>query len=111
MSLASFREAPPLVTFIAEALNVLLGLKPDWKTSVKLFKRLNFFEMLLKFDKESLKRPLIEKLTPYVEDPRFDPVNAAKQSMAAGAFCKFVRAMYHYGRDVKNLNAVPNDIL
>jgi len=31
--------------------------------------------------------------------------------MAASAFCKFVRAMYYYGKDVKKLTAISNDIL
>jgi hypothetical protein len=84
-----------------EALNILVGVKPEWKYTLKLFKRFDFLEMLGNFDKDSIKPMTVETLRPYLADPRFDPVTVSKTSRAAGVFCKFVVAFFNYAKSKK----------
>ena len=78
-----------------EALNILVGVKPEWKYTLKLFKRFDFLEM------DSIKPMTVETLRPYLADPRFDPVTVSKTSRAAGVFCKFVVAFFNYAKSKK----------
>ena len=103
-----FKHPPPLLLFVTQALNILLGEKPEWKYSLKHFKKSDFLDCLKRFNLEKVKPPMLELLQPYVEDARFNPETVGKQSMAGGCICKFVLAVYNYAR--KNSGPVMVDI-
>ena len=70
----------------------------------KMMKDPNFLKKLQKFDKDSIAPETIEKLKPYMENPKFEPENVRKASVAAEGLCKWVRAMFNYyfiNKDVK----------
>lgn len=70
----------------------------------KMMKDPHFIQKLQKFDKDSLNQEVIDKLTPYIENPKFEPEMVRKASVAAEGLCKWVRAMFNYyyvNKDVK----------
>jgi dynein heavy chain len=75
-----------------------------FETGKKMMKDPNFLKKLQKFDKDSISPETIEKLQPHIENPKFEPENVKKASVAAEGLCKWVRAMvnyYHINKDVK----------
>ena len=70
----------------------------------KMMKDSNFIKKLQRFDKDALAQETIDKLLPYIENPKFQPEMVRKASVAAEGLCKWVRAMfnfYYVNKDVK----------
>ena len=63
-----------------------------------------FIEKLKKFDRNSLDDEIINKLSPYINMPKFHPDIVKYASSAAEGMCKWVRAMYkfyHVNKEIK----------
>jgi dynein heavy chain len=62
----------------------------------KMMNNPKFIKKLLKFDYDTLDRPLIERIRPYIEDEKFQPAAVKTASGAAEGLCKWVIALYNY---------------
>ncbi|OMJ79537.1 hypothetical protein SteCoe_20429 [Stentor coeruleus] len=78
--------------------------KIDYYESGKKLLYINkFIEKLKKFDRNSLDDDVINKVTPYLNMPRFHPDVVKYASSAAEGMCKWVRAMYKFYRVNKEI--------
>jgi dynein heavy chain len=53
-------------------------------------------DMLLHYDRESIQENMINKITPYINNPDFTPENISKASKACEAICMWVHAMHKF---------------
>jgi len=92
----SFTSPPRLVSFVLEAVCILLGYKETWEDAKKAMNQMNFLEQLASYDKDNINPKIIAKVTKYVKDAEFDPAVVSKVSIAATSLCLWVRAIYKY---------------
>jgi dynein heavy chain len=62
----------------------------------KMMNNPNFIKKLTKFDYNSLDRPLIERITVYIENENFQPEMVRKAAGAAEGLCRWCIALYNY---------------
>lgn len=58
----------------------------------------NFLNRLKQYDRERITQDLIEKIRPYIDNPKFEPNVVKYASSAAEGMCKWVRAMNNFFR-------------
>ncbi|GBG25533.1 Dynein heavy chain 6, axonemal [Hondaea fermentalgiana] len=92
----NFIKPPAAVQTVMEAVNVLLGEKPDWDTAKKVMSDTKFMDNLKGYDKDNIPAATLKKLKKYVEDPMMAVDNVAKVSKAATSLCMWVHAMDVY---------------
>lgn len=92
----NFIKPPAAVQTVMEAVNVLLGEKPDWDTAKKVMSDTKFMDNLKTFDKDNIPAATLKKLKKYVDDPIMAVDNVAKVSKAATSLCMWVHAMDVY---------------
>lgn len=76
--------------------NPLISYLDYYETGKKLLSVSRFIQKLKGFDRESLDEDTINKITPYINNPKFHPDIVKHASNAAQGMCKWVRAMYHF---------------
>ena len=59
-----------------------------YEAGKKMMKDSHFIQKLQRFDKNSLEQETIDKLLPYIENPKFEPEMVRKASIAAEGLCK-----------------------
>eukprot|EP00698_Gefionella_okellyi_P007692 TRINITY_DN1880_c0_g3_i1.p1 TRINITY_DN1880_c0_g3~~TRINITY_DN1880_c0_g3_i1.p1 ORF type:complete len:4251 (-),score=1210.42 TRINITY_DN1880_c0_g3_i1:76-12828(-) len=107
-------KAPPDgVKLVMSAVCIMLGVPPVkkppaqpggkkiddfWPAATRILGDANFLKMLIDYDRDNITAETIEKVTPYLKDPKFDPKVIEKVSAAANGLCKWVRAMDQYYR-------------
>merc|ERR1719269_536577 len=62
----SFAKPPPLVMMTMEAVNILLGEKPDWDSAKRVLNDSQFLDKLRSYDKDNIPGPALKKLAKYV---------------------------------------------
>lgn len=99
----SFAKPPSLVMMTMEAVNVLLGEKPDWDTAKKVLSGGNFLDRLKTFDKDNIPPKVLKQLAKYVEKEEYTPDTVGKQSSAAKSLCMWTHAMDTYSKVAKEV--------
>merc|ERR1719428_1548175 len=99
----SFPKPPPLVMMTMEAVNILLGEKPDWDTAKKVLGDGKFMDRLKGYDKDNIPAPALKKLEKYVQKPEFAPDVVGNQSKAAKSLCQWAHAMDTYSKVAKEV--------
>jgi len=112
----SFKNPPPMVKLVMEAVCVLLDVKPArlpdpgtgkmindfWEPSKKLLGDMGFMDKLRNYDKDNISPKIIGVIREkYTSLDEFTPANAAKASSAAEGLCKWCLAMESYDRVAK----------
>jgi dynein heavy chain len=111
----ALKNPPKGVKVCMEAVCIMLEQTPDrvdsedkkskvddyWKPAQKLLADSTFMQQLFNYDKDNIKKEVIKKVTPYIENPDFDPKVMEKVSKAANGLCKWVRAMHVYDEVAK----------
>ncbi|CAG9329916.1 unnamed protein product [Blepharisma stoltei] len=70
----------------------------------KMMNNPKFIQLLKKFNKDSLTQEVIDRLQPYISNPKFEPSTVKNASNAAEGLCKWVMAMVNYfnvSKDIK----------
>ena len=57
-----------------------------------------FLPKLKNFDKDNISNATVKKIEKFTKDATFTPTQVAKVSLAAGALCQWVHAMYIYAQ-------------
>ena len=83
----NFIKPPAAVQTVMEAVNVLLGEKPDWDTAKRVMGESKFMDNLKNFDKDNISAPTLKRLKRYIEDPTMAVENVKKVSKAATSLC------------------------
>ena len=76
--------------------NPLISYLDYYEPGKKLLSVSRFLQKLKGFNRESLDEEIINKITPYINNPKFHPEIVKFASNAAQGMCKWVRAMYHF---------------
>jgi hypothetical protein len=85
------------VKLTMEAVCVLLGLDTEWNTAKWLLGQGHFVHLLQNVDINKIPRKVMDRLIrEYFNNPEFSYDVVARQSMAAGGLCKWVRALVMY---------------
>ncbi|GBG69585.1 hypothetical protein CBR_g4417 [Chara braunii] len=111
----SLTKPPPRLIIVLEALCIILRKDPRrvrvphadnpnkmetiedyWPVARELLSQVNFVQMLLSFEKDEMDDIIVDKLKPYMENPRFQPDQVGRISMACKSICTWIRAMYNY---------------
>eukprot|EP00762_Andalucia_godoyi_P000666 ANDGO_05308.mRNA.1 Dynein-1-beta heavy chain len=99
----SFKTPPPLVQTVMEAVCILKGVKPEWKSATSLLADTGFLKSLVDFDKDNIQSATLKKLAKYIQDPDFDPEKVAKVSRAARSLCLWAHAINTYAEVAKTV--------
>jgi hypothetical protein len=86
------------------AVMLLFKKATDWPTAKKAMGDASGFLKSIKgYDKDGISDGLQKKLVKYVNDPEMAPDFVLKQSVAGGALCVWVHAMYTYSTVFRNV--------
>lgn len=106
----NYAKPPEDLVMVMDAVCVLLDKKTGWDEAKKLMANPGgFIDTLKSFDKDNIAPRLHKKLKKYTEDPRFDPDEIAKKSVAGKSICMFCCAMDKYA-EVKKV-VEPKEIM
>merc|ERR1719428_578708 len=86
-----------------EAVNILLGEKPDWDAAKKVLNDSKFLDRLKGYDKDNIPVPALKKLEKYVQKPEYSPDVVGNQSKAAKTLCMWTHAMHTYSNVAKEV--------
>lgn len=98
----------PWVKSTMEAVCVMFRLEPvlrkveeeevrDYSDAAKkLLSDPKFLTLLMNYDKDNISEATIQQIAPYLDMEGFEPAVVRRSSVACGAFCGWVRAMYKY---------------
>ena len=89
-----FKDPPEVLRAVIESVQVLFGHEPDWTAAGKMLEEAKFLEKLVNYDKDRINAQTLKKLTKLTNMPSFNPANLNNLSLAAGALCKWVKALY-----------------
>jgi dynein heavy chain len=92
----SFAQPPDMVRKVMEAVCVLMKCEASWKSAQKLLTNIKFIDTLRDFDKDNIADETRNALSPYVNDPTFQPDKVAKVSVACKTICMWVVAIDTY---------------
>lgn len=96
-------KPPKGVVMVCEAVNILLGEKPDWDTCKKVMSNTQFLQLLKSYDKDNIPKATIKKVEAYVTQEDFSEKVMAKVSKAALSLCKWCLAIYTYSQVAKEV--------
>jgi len=99
----SFPKPPPLVMMTMEAVNVLLGEKPDWDTAKKVLSDGKFIDRLKTYDKDNIPPKILKALEKYIQKEEYTPDRVGNQSSAAKSLCMWSHAMDTYSKVAKEV--------
>merc|ERR1719395_56109 len=99
----SFAKPPPLVMMTMEAVNILLGEKPDWDSAKRVLNDSAFLERLKTYDKDNIPGPALKKLAKFVIRDEYQPDVVGRQSSAAKSLCMWTHAMDTYSKVAKEV--------
>jgi len=95
----AFTKPPPLVMMTLEAVNILLGEKPDWDTAKKVtLNDSKLIDKLKAYDKDNIPQKALKQLEKYVKKPEYQPESVGNQSKAAKSLCMWTHAMDTYSK-------------
>merc|ERR1719399_310316 len=99
----SFAKPPPLVMMTMEAVNILLGEKPDWDSAKRVLNDSAFLDKLRNYDKDNIPGPALKKLAKFVIRDEYQPDVVGRQSSAAKSLCMWTHAMDTYSKVAKEV--------
>ncbi|KAF4711733.1 hypothetical protein FOZ62_018777, partial [Perkinsus olseni] len=99
----SFPKPPALVMMTMEAVNTLLGEKPDWDTAKRVLSDSQFMTKLKEYDKDNIPANVLKKLEKYIQKPEYAPDSVGNQSKAAKSLCMWTHAMDTYSKVAKTV--------
>eukprot|EP00698_Gefionella_okellyi_P021807 TRINITY_DN713_c0_g2_i1.p1 TRINITY_DN713_c0_g2~~TRINITY_DN713_c0_g2_i1.p1 ORF type:complete len:3408 (-),score=943.41 TRINITY_DN713_c0_g2_i1:2225-11140(-) len=110
VELRSMLRPPNGVKLVLEAVCIMKGVHPKivddpqtmkkttdyWEPAKLMLGDAKFMDSLLKYDKDHIPEPTIQKIKRYIEKDDFKPAAVAKVSRAAMSLCQWVIAMEQY---------------
>lgn len=99
----SFPKPPPLVQMTMEAVNILLGEKPDWDSAKKVLTDGKFMDRLKQYDKDNIPPRVLKQLEKYTTKPEYSPESVGNVSKAAKSLCMWTHAMDKYSKVAKEV--------
>ena len=109
-----YSKPPPGVILTMEAVCIMMQVKPKkvgevgkkvddyWENSKKyVLGDTKLLDKLQKYDKDNIPKEIIAKVSPYIDNPEFDPDKIANASGACKGLCLWVRALHTYDRVAK----------
>merc|ERR1711865_338932 len=94
--LKAFTNPPPAVALVMEAVNILLGKKPDWKEAKLTLGMMDLMDQLKSYDKDNIESKKLKKIAKYVLHDDMQIERVASVSSAAKSLCMWVHAMNTY---------------
>ena len=92
-----YASPPAHVQMVLSAVMILRKDTPDWDTAKKHMNDPAFLQQLIDYEKDALTDGMLGKLHKWTKNPKFNPVEVGKVSLAAKSLCEWVRAMEAYG--------------
>ena len=99
----SFKQPPPLVKMVMEAICILVGAKPDWDSAKKVLSDTGFLKSLIAYDKDNVPDSILKSLKKYTTSSDFVPEKVEKQSLAAKSLCFWVIAIEKYSYTIREV--------
>uniref|UniRef100_A0A336LHG4 CSON012522 protein n=1 Tax=Culicoides sonorensis TaxID=179676 RepID=A0A336LHG4_CULSO len=99
----SLKDPPKAVKFVMEAVCILMGAKPEWKSAQVVMNDTNFLKRLQEYDKEHIPDERLQRLRPYLDDKGFDPAVVERHSKTAKSICLWVRAIDRFATVYKDV--------
>ncbi|EQC31806.1 hypothetical protein SDRG_10595 [Saprolegnia diclina VS20] len=94
----SFIHPPLLVHLVLNAVCVLFDVDPSWENARRLLSDVNFVSTLIGYNKDTVSDAILDKLSPFMDDPSFTKDEVVKQSVAASTMVVWISAIYEYSR-------------
>jgi energy-coupling factor transporter ATP-binding protein EcfA2 len=107
------RNPPLTMTICIEALCIVLNSPPEitkdgkadyWVPARILFNDLNFLKLLQEYDSKSIPDDIVNKLKPYINNPKFTPKAMEKVSAACKNICFWIRSVYSFNQVWRSLS-------
>ena len=93
MELRSMKKPSALAEQVLESVCILLGVKSDWNSALKVLADSQFIQRLLDFDKDNVPEQICKRIRRYIDNPSFIPDEVGKTSRICSALCMWVRAI------------------
>lgn len=94
-----------------DAVAILLDEKAGWDNAKKIMGQPKAFVTRLKtYNKDGIKQKVLTKLKKFINDPRFEPEEIKKKSVAGRSICMWVRAMDKYAEVKKIVEPKQKDL-
>lgn len=97
----SFTLPPVGAVQVGEALCIMFDRPPTWHDTKKLVNGTPFLRSVIDFDIRSMNDVKLERLKRYIETSSFAYDRLVTTSLAAAGLCKWIRAVFHYCREMK----------
>ncbi|XP_050498494.1 dynein axonemal heavy chain 2 [Diabrotica virgifera virgifera] len=94
----SYQTPPQKVKMVMEAVNILVGIEPNWENAKKLLGGMNFLQDLKDFDKNHISEKTLKKIATYTMNEEFIPDKVGIVSFAAKSLCMWVIAIEKYAK-------------
>ncbi|XP_057654894.1 dynein axonemal heavy chain 2 isoform X2 [Diorhabda carinulata] len=94
----SYQTPPQKVKMVMEAVNILVGVEPNWDAAKKLLGGMNFLQDLKDFDKNHISEKTLKKIATYTMSEEFIPDKVGIVSFAAKSLCMWVIAIEKYAK-------------
>jgi len=100
----ALNKPPEDVATVMGAVMVFLQKDTSWASVKKELSDTAFLKNILEFNKENINAKTLKRIEAYTKEPTFTPEYMTVKSAAAGALCKWVRAIEDYAKCLKVVN-------
>lgn len=100
----ALNKPPEDVATVMGAVMVFLQKDTAWASVKKELSDTAFLKNILEFNKENIAPKTLKRIEAYTKEPTFTPEYMMSKSAAAGALCKWVRAIEDYAKCLKIVN-------
>jgi dynein heavy chain len=100
----ALNKPPEDVATVMGAVMVFMQKDTSWASVKKELSDTAFLKNILEFNKENINQKTLKRIEAYTKEPTFTPEYMTVKSAAAGALCKWVRAIEDYAKCLKVVN-------
>lgn len=97
----ALNKPPEDVATVMGAVMVFLQKDTAWSSVKKELSDTQFLKRIMEFNKDDISQKTLKRIESYTKEPTFTPEYMTNKSAAAGALCKWVRAIEDYAKCLK----------